>query len=106
MEERMTVDGRASTWPDHRIIELIGVQIPIIQAPMAGANLSEMVVAVSEAGALGSLPCALLAIEQARTQLETIRRKTHRPINVNFFCHREPRVDAPREARWRQRLQR
>jgi len=53
-------------WPDHRILDLFGIDIPIIQAPMAGSVLTDMVVAVSEAGGLGSLPCALLSVEQAR----------------------------------------
>ena len=93
-------------WPDNRILDLFGIQLPIIQAPMAGSVFSEMVVAVSEAGGLGSLPCALLSLEQMRNELEAIRRQTRRPINVNFFCHTPPRVDANRETLWRQRLQR
>jgi nitronate monooxygenase len=93
-------------WPNNRILELFGIQLPIIQAPMAGSVLSEMVVAVSEAGGLGSLPCALLSLEQMRNELEAIRRQTRRPINVNFFCHTPPRVDANREGLWRRRLQR
>jgi nitronate monooxygenase len=91
-------------WPDNRVLDLFGIQSPIIQAPMAGSVLSEMVVAVSEAGGLGSLPCALLSVEQARSELEIICRKTSRPINVNFFCHQPPRVDPAREIIWRQRL--
>jgi nitronate monooxygenase len=65
-----------------------------------------LAVAVSEAGGLGSLPCALLSLEQMRSELEAIRRQTSRPIHVNFFCHTPPRVDATREKLWRQRLQR
>jgi nitronate monooxygenase len=93
-------------WPDQRIVELFGIELPIIQAPMAGSTGSEMVVAVAEAGGLGSLPCALLSAEQIRAEVETIRRQTKRPINLNFFCHPPPREDAAREAAWRQRLQR
>jgi nitronate monooxygenase len=91
-------------WPDNRVIDLFDVKLPIIQAPMAGAVLSDMVVAVSEAGGLGSLPCALLSFEQARGELEVIRRKTSRPINLNFFCHQQPPNDPIREMRWRRRL--
>ena len=91
-------------WPDNRVLDLLGVELPIIQAPMTGAMLSDMVVAVSEAGGLGSLPCALLSFEQARGELEVIRRKTSRPINVNFFCHRQPSDDPARGMRWRRRL--
>jgi nitronate monooxygenase len=91
-------------WPDNRVLDLFGIQLPIVQAPMAGSVLSDMVVAVSDAGGLGSLPCALLSVEQARSELVVIRRQTSRPINVNFFCHQPPRVDSARETLWRQRL--
>ena len=91
-------------WPDSRILDLFGIRLPIIQAPMAGAQLSGMVVAVSEVGGLGSLPCALLSIEQARSELEIIRRNTSQPINVNFFCHQSPGDDPARDIRWRRRL--
>ena len=42
-------------WPDNRILDLFGIEVPIIQSPMAGSAFSDMVVAVSEAGGLGSL---------------------------------------------------
>ena len=54
-------------WPDTRIQDLLGIELPIIQAPMAGPVLSDMVIAVAEAGGLGSLPCALLSPDQFRT---------------------------------------
>jgi nitronate monooxygenase len=44
-------------------------------------------------------------VEQARRELETIRRKTSRPINVNFFCHQQARADPAREMNWRRRLE-
>src|SRR5262245_16714235 len=91
-------------WPDDRFIKLAGIELPIIQAPMAGSALCDMVVAVSKAGGLGSLACALLSVEQARNELETIRKKTLRPINANFFCHRPPQEDHVREMNWKQRL--
>lgn len=91
-------------WQDRRILDLLGIELPIVQAPMAGANLSDMVIAVSEAGGLGSLPGALLCLEKARDELTRIRQHTAKPINVNFFCHRSPAFDAEREAAWKQRL--
>jgi len=91
-------------WPNERFTELAGIELPIVQAPMAGAAFSDMVVAVSEAGGLGSLACALLSVEQARGELETIRRRTARPINTNFFCHQPPRDDPDRQMNWRRRL--
>ena len=67
-------------WPNDRLIKLCGIELPIIQAPMAGSAFSDMAVAVSQAGGLGSLACALLSVENARKELETIRRRTSRPI--------------------------
>src|SRR5215467_9775144 len=91
-------------WPNDRFIKLSGIDLPIIQAPMAGSTLSDMVVAVSESGGLGSLACALLSAEQARKELEIIRRRTSRPINANFFCHQPPEANSTREVNWRRRL--
>lgn len=91
-------------WPNERFIKLSGTELPIIQAPMAGAAFADMVVAVSEAGGLGSLACALLSVDQARKEFETIRQRTSRPINANFFCHQPPQVDRTRELNWRRRL--
>lgn len=91
-------------WPDTRIQDLLGIELPIIQAPMAGPVLSEMVIAVAEAGGLGSLPCALLSPDQFRTELGKVRQGTSKPINVNFFCHKPPMQDADREMTWRRRL--
>ena len=91
-------------WPNDRFIKLSGIEFPIIQAPMAGSALSDMVVAVSKAGGLGSLACALLSVEQARGEFETIRRRTSRPINANFFCHQPPRDDRAGQMNWRRRL--
>src|SRR6185295_19185316 len=95
---------RTLMWPNDRFIKLCGIELPIIQAPMGGVALSDMVVAVSEAGGLGSLGCALLSVEQVRKELETIRQRTSRPINANFFCHQPPRYDRAREMNWRKRL--
>lgn len=91
-------------WPDNRICELFGIELPILQAPMAGSSGSELAIAVSEAGGLGALPCALLSAEQIRSELGIIRQRTSRPVNLNFFCHEQPKPDAAREAAWRERL--
>jgi nitronate monooxygenase len=83
---------------------LVGVELPIIQAPMAGYQGSAMVVAVSNAGGLGSLPCALLGPDALRKELAAIRAQTVKPYNVNFFCHTPPAPSAEREAVWRATL--
>lgn len=92
-------------WPDRRLLELLGLELPILQAPMAGPVGSEMVIAVSEAGGLGGLPCALMNPAQARTELGIVRQRTSRPININFFCHKPAQEDAARETAWKRRLE-
>ena len=81
--------------------QLLGIELTIIQAPMAGVQGSALAVAVSEAGGLGSLPCAMLGMEALRQELAAIRAQTSKPFNVNFFCHAAPRPDPAREAGWR-----
>jgi nitronate monooxygenase len=80
---------------------------PLIQAPMAGAQGSGLAVAVSRAGALGSVPAAMLDAAGLERELAVLRRELGPqglPYNVNFFCHRPPQVDAAQEAAWRQTL--
>lgn len=91
-------------WPDRRLLELIGIEIPVIQAPMAGASGPAMAIAVSEAGGLGSLPCGMLDPATARAEIKAIRERTAKPLNVNFFCHIPPRPDSDRDAIWKKRL--
>jgi nitronate monooxygenase len=82
----------------------LGVEWPIIQAPMAGVQGAELAIAVSHAGGLGSLPCGMLSPAAVRTALENLRAGTDRPFNVNFFCHAMPAPDAARETLWREAL--
>jgi nitronate monooxygenase len=83
---------------------LLGVELPIIQAPMAGSQGSALAIAVSNAGGLGSLPCAMSSPEVIRKELEAIRGATSKPYNVNFFVHKQPTPDAVRERAWRKTL--
>lgn len=89
---------------DTRLLDLLGIELPIIQAPMAGATTPEMVIAVSEAGGLGSLPSAQYTALQFRQALDVVRAATRRPINLNFFSHTQPADDPARQEAWRQRL--
>jgi nitronate monooxygenase len=86
------------------VTSLLGIELPIIQAPMAGSQGSALAVAVSNAGGLGSLPTAMLDLAQLRSELEAIAAQTLRPCNVNFFCHAPPIVDHARDAAWRSAL--
>jgi nitronate monooxygenase len=86
------------------IRSLFGIELPIVQAPMAGAQAGALAAAVCEAGGLGSLPCAMLTPEAMVKELDLIRARTRRPLNVNFFCHVPPAADAAREKAWREEL--
>ena len=84
--------------------QLLGIELPIIQAPMAGSQGSALTIAVANAGGLGSLPCAMLSLDAMRKELAAIRANTSKPCNVNFFCHTPPTPSAEREATWRAAL--
>ena len=60
-------------------------KIPLIQAPMAGAQGPDLAIAVCRAGGLGSLPAAMLTPDRLRDQIAAIRQATDAPFNVNFF---------------------
>lgn len=86
------------------ITDLFGIELPVIQAPMAGVQDSALAIAVCEAGGLGSLPAAMLSAAKLREEVAAIRARTSQPFNVNFFCHVEPPADPQRDAAWRELL--
>ena len=91
-------------WPDDRFCEMVGVEAPIIQAPMAGSSSTAMAIAVTRAGGLGSLACATLGAAELRSEIETVREESAGPINANFFAHRAPRFSETRHLAWLRRL--
>ena len=91
-------------WPDRRLLDLFGIELPIVLAPMAGAMDFELAAAVAEAGGLGSLPCGMLSPQAIREQVERFRGRTEKPINLNFFSHTPATPNNALEARWHDRL--
>jgi len=91
-------------WQDRRLLDLFGIEHPILQAPMAGASTPQMAIAVSEAGGLGSIASAMLTPAGLRAELQIAQQGTGRPLNVNFFVHLDAVFDPARDARWRKRL--
>lgn len=86
-------------WPDTRFLDLTGADLPIVQAPMAGAGGVDLAVGAMLAGAVGSLPCAMLTPMQVILQAAEVRAATdEEPLNLNFFCHTPG--DAPDESAW------
>lgn len=86
-----------------RIQEVLQTELPIIQAPMAGVQTSRLAIAVLDAGGVGSLPAAMLALPALQEELKALAARGG-SWNVNFFSHTTPAPDAVREARWRARL--
>ncbi|MGC2404656.1 MAG: nitronate monooxygenase [Acidobacteriaceae bacterium] len=88
-------------WPDPRLLDLLKLDIPIIQAPMAGSDSVALARSVSSIGALGSLACALLGPESVRVAADAIRQYTNRPFNLNFFCHALTAPDSAAKEQWK-----
>ena len=89
---------------DRRIVDLFGIGVPIVQAPMLGISTPAMVVAVAEAGGLGSLSLSTLSPKEARSTFAAVRLRTSKPISANFFCHKSVEMDPVHEAAWMGRL--
>ncbi|MEM7563821.1 MAG: nitronate monooxygenase [Pseudomonadota bacterium] len=87
-----------------RFQQMFHLDVPIIQSPMAGVQDSKLAIAVCHAGAMGSLPCAMLTAEQIDQQLGLIQRATDKSYNVNFFNLEPPEPDRQRETAWKQAL--
>lgn len=87
-------------WPDNRARKLFAIDLPIIQAPMAGAGGLDMALAVTAAGGLGSLACATLDTASLHTLLRVAQRETYEPLNFNFFAHTSPGADDVRDSAW------
>ncbi|WP_191601822.1 NAD(P)H-dependent flavin oxidoreductase [Marinomonas algicola] len=82
----------------------LGTELPIIQAPMAGVQDCQLAISVSNAGGLGSLPCAMLSIEKMTSEIKHIKETTSSPYNLNFFCHTMPNYDIEQQTVWQQTL--
>ncbi|CAN0628394.1 Nitronate monooxygenase [Burkholderia multivorans] len=87
--------------PDNQaLLRLLGIQKPIIQAPMAGVSTPALAAAVSNAGGLGSLGVGATNAEGARKVIRETRALTGKPFNINVFCHRPAQADAAVERAW------
>ena len=87
-----------------KIAQSLGLDAPIIQAPMAGSQDAALAVAVCNAGGLGALPAAMHTPESLRDEVTTLRRQTARPYNINFFAHRPPAENPATLAAWHEAL--
>ncbi|GMF47671.1 unnamed protein product [Phytophthora fragariaefolia] len=93
----------AMAWRDLRIIQRLGLRVPLFQAPMAGAQASDLAIAVARGGGLGAIPCALLSPDSVREHVRHFRAATSdmsAPINLNFFCHTLPPANSAADKQW------
>ena len=82
------------------LLELCDIELPIIQAPMAGVSTAELAAEVSNAGALGSIGVGATDADGARRMIAAFRARSQRSLNVNVFCH-QPAVAHPSvESAW------
>lgn len=79
-------------WPNRRLCNLLKIEHPVIQAPMAGSATPELAAAVSNAGGLGSLGCAEMLQDELHSAVRQVRAGTNCPFNLNFFVHPAPRT--------------
>lgn len=91
-------------WPDRRLLDLFQIEVPIVQAPMAGVQDVDIAIGAAQGGALGSLPCAMWGVDKAREQIGIMRQRIAAPLNLNFFCHAPVAAEPEQEAAWRARL--
>ena len=92
---------KISMWPDRRLVDLLGIEHPLVLALMAGLGTVELAASVCAGGGLGSLGCVGLGPERVMQAVDKLRTLTSKPINMNFFCHRAAPADRAREANWR-----
>jgi nitronate monooxygenase len=92
------------SWPDTRLLDLFGIELPIVQAPMANSTGIEMAIAVAEVGGLGSFPCATIAPEAMRDGVAAFKSATVKPLHMNFFCHQPGPPDPERDRAWLEHL--
>ncbi|MEE9249962.1 MAG: nitronate monooxygenase [Alphaproteobacteria bacterium] len=91
-------------WPRTDLLELLGIEHPIIQAPMAGSATPALAAAVSNAGGLGSLGCGTMTPDDLEAKAEELRAATNRPFNLNFFAHNAPKANPDVDALTRRRV--
>jgi enoyl-[acyl-carrier protein] reductase II len=66
------------------LCDRLGINIPIIQAPIAPYTSPQLVAAVSNAGGLGSIGTALQSSDTVQGQVEQTQKLTNRPFAINF----------------------
>lgn len=82
------------------MLSKLGVEVPIVQAPMAGVSTPALAAAVSNAGGLGSIGVGATDAAGARAMIADLSARTERAFNVNVFVHGPAQPDPERETAW------
>ncbi|MCD5996209.1 nitronate monooxygenase [Pseudomonas sp. CDFA 602] len=82
------------------LLSLLGIEYPIIQAPMVGVSTPQLAAEVSNAGGLGSIGLGASTPDQGRDLIRQTRTLTSKPFNVNMFCHKPATFDQARNEAW------
>ncbi len=90
--------------PTQSLLGLLNIDLPLIQAPMAGVSTPALAAAVTNAGGLGSIGVGSVDAAAARVMIVELRSRTAGPFNFNLFCHRPATGSPAVEAAWIERL--
>ena len=88
------------------LTDRLGLETPIIQAPMAGVSTPALAAAISNAGGLGSIGIGATDASGGKAMIDQLFAATNKPFNVNVFCHRPAKADSKTEAAWLDYLKR
>lgn len=91
-------------WSDRRLLDLFGIEHPILQAPMGNFTRADLAAAVSEAGGLGGIGTAGWTLAEARIEVLKARQVTNKPLNLNFFTNKVQPLDPAADAAWAKAL--
>lgn len=86
------------------LLSRLQIDLPIIQAPMAGVSTPAMAAAVSNAGALGSIAIGAESINGAKKMIAATQQLTTRSLNINVFCHATAPANPAVESKWIDKL--
>lgn len=78
----------------------LGIQHPILLAPMAGVSTPQLAATVSNQGGLGALGLGSSTLDHAIEQIKHTKQLTKKPFQLNFFCHKEFDLDIEKEKVW------
>jgi len=86
------------------LLRRLELELPIIQAPMAGVSTPAMAAAASNAGALGSMGIGAANVAGAEKMIREARELSRRALHINVFCHQPATANAAVESAWIERL--